>query len=292
MSTPDHPHRPPHDGATTGAGGSPSESGCGGADRPHRPPHDGATTRARFARSAERLAALGTTRIEGLRRRVTDLVELEGHEVALDAAAGTGPMAMALEPLVREVIAVDLVPEMLDQGRRAAAEGLNIRWLEGDVYSLPLEAQTVDVAAIVRTLHHLERPADAVAELARVVRPGGQVLLVDQIVSEDARERALYERIEVLRDPSHVRSLTDSELRRLLDPAGLDLVRTHSAPDERDLETFVELANCDDETRATVFAYVEKLVAEGEDAGVDLRRSDGGFRFTCTVGWYVARVPT
>ena len=249
----------------------------------------GAVTKARFAATAERLAALGVERIEGLRQRVGSLLELGGNEVVVDAAAGTGPMAMALAPLVREVIAVDLVPEMLDQGRRAARSSANIRWLEGDVYALPLEDRSVDAAAIVRTLHHLDRPGVAIAELARVVKRGGSVLVVDQVASEHPRDRALYERIEVLRDPSHVRTLTDTEVRRLLAEAGLALVQAYSEPDERDLATFVELAGCDAATRDAVFAYVEELVERWETAGVGLRRAERGFRFTGTVGWYVGR---
>ena len=62
-------------------------------------------------------------------------------------------------------------------------------------------------------------------------------------------------------------------------------------PEERDLGVFLDLAGCEGEQRAMVFAYVEELVARGETAGVDLRRTPDGFHFTGAVGWYVARKP-
>lgn len=246
-------------------------------------------TRERFAATASRLAALGDSRVAALRERIAALAPLAGDEIALDAGTGTGALAFALAPLVREVIAVDLVEEMLAQARARAAEHPNVRFVVGDVLDLPLADGSVDLAASARTLHHLERPEIAIAELARVTRPGGRVLVVDQLVSEDASDAARYERIERLRDPSHARTLPDSELRALLAASGLVVERAELELEERDLGAFLDLAGCEDAAREAVFAYVAELVEAGETAGVDLRRSDGGFRFTGRVGWYVAR---
>ncbi|MGI9657468.1 MAG: class I SAM-dependent methyltransferase, partial [Gaiellaceae bacterium] len=96
-------------------------------------------TQDRFAATAARLAALGEKRIEGLRSRVVDLLDPLGHEIALDVATGTGPFAMALAPLVREVIGVDSVPEMLEEARRLAENVPNVRFVEGSAYELPAE---------------------------------------------------------------------------------------------------------------------------------------------------------
>lgn len=248
-------------------------------------------TRARFAATAAKMAALGDSRVAGLRTRLAALLSPAGDEVALDAGTGTGPIAFALAPLVREVIAVDLVPEMLELGRERAGEGSNVRFVLGDALALPVEDGSVDIALSSRTLHHVDDPGRSIAELARVIAPGGRAVVVDQVCSEDAHEAELYERLESMRDPSHVRTLPDSEVRRLLFDAGLVVEHAELEPEERDLAVFLDLANCEGEQRAMVFAYVEELVAQGESAGVDLRRSPDGFHFTGTVGWYVARKP-
>ena len=75
--------------------------------------------------------------------RLTSLIRL-GHEIALDAGTGTGPFAMALAPLVREVIGVDPVPEMLDRARRLASAVPNVRFVEGSVYELPVDDASIE----------------------------------------------------------------------------------------------------------------------------------------------------
>ena len=248
-------------------------------------------TQERFTESAERLAALGEKRIEGLRARAADLLEPLGHEVALDAATGTGPFAIALAPLVRTVLGVDAVGAMLDEARRLGAAFPNLSFREGSVYDLPVETESVDIAAIVRTLHHLERPERALEELTRVLAPGGKLVVIDQLVSEDEREAALYERIERMRDPSHVRTLPDSAVRRLIDASGSELLSATVEAEPRKLSVFLELAGCDGAQRSAVVDYAQELIDTGETAGVELRDSEDGIRFTGRVGFYVGVKP-
>lgn len=252
---------------------------------------DADVTRARFAATADRLARLAAGRIRATRARLTDLLPLTGAETALDAACGTGTLALALAPLVREVIAVDLVPEMLEHGRRAAAAGDSISWLVGDVYDLPVADGAVDVAGIVRSLHHVERPSDAVAELVRVTVPGGRLLVVDQLASDRESEASLFEQIERLRDPSHARTLSDSDVRALVASAGLIVERFAVVRERRSLDGFLDLAGCDDRARERIRDLAADAVDAGRSAGVDLRVGPDGIEFTERVGWYVARVP-
>lgn len=245
-------------------------------------------TRERFAATADRQAALAEKRIEGLRSRIVDLLDPRGHERALDAATGTGPLAIALATLVQEVIAVDSVPEMLDEGRRLAQDHPNVRFVEASVYELPLDDGTIDIATIARTLHHLDRPQAALAELARVLTPGGRLLVIDQLVSEDERDAELYERLEQMRDPAHVRTHPDSTVRNLIETAGLTLTRSSIETEERDLGRFLELAGCSEVQCESIFEYAHELIDSGESAGVDLRATDEAVRFTGLLGVYVA----
>jgi ubiquinone/menaquinone biosynthesis C-methylase UbiE len=248
-------------------------------------------TRARFARSAARLAALGDARLLAVRERMRGLLPLTGDERAIDVGAGTGPLAFALAPLVREVVALDLVPEMLAEGRRHAREFPNVLFVEGDALALPYAAGVFDLALSGRTLHHVERPGGVVAELARVTRAGGLVLVVDQIAPADPQEAELLERIERLRDASHARSLPDAELRALLSAVGLELTRVEQALEERDLDEFLALAGCEGEGRDRVVAVVEEGLAAGRGASTELRRAGTGYTFRQAVGWYLARKP-
>jgi len=248
-------------------------------------------TRARFEKSAERLAALADSRVGEIRARLARLVAPTGNERAIDSGTGTGPIAFALAPLVRSVVAVDLVPAMIDQARKRAAAFPNVELCIGDALALPYANGEFDLGTTGRTLHHLDRPDIAVAELARVVRPGGTVVVVDQIAPDDAPAAALQEEIERLRDPSHVRTLPDAEIRAMLAGCGLELVEVQVVDEDRDLDGFLALAGCTGEARERVLALAADAVARGRGAGIDLRHQADGFRFRIRVAWYLARRP-
>ncbi|MBA3381536.1 MAG: methyltransferase domain-containing protein [Actinobacteria bacterium] len=222
------------------------------------------SVRLRLALQEERAAELG----ERVRRL---LGPFTGNEVALDAGSGTGSFAFALAPYVGEVVAVDARADYLDAGRGIAPE--NVRFDEGDATALPFGYATFDIAGCLRVLHHVRRPELAVSELARVTRPGGRVLIADQLGSVDPLRTLELDRFERLRDPTHQRLLPDADIHGFLDANDLVLV-THEVTRERiDLERRLELAEVPEEER------------------VRLRGLAPGSVFEIEVGWYVARKP-
>ena len=122
-------------------------------------------------------------------------------------------------------------------------------FVEGDVTALELADGSFEIAASTRTLHQVARPELAIGELARVTRPGGLVLVVDQLALSDRRLAPLLERFERARDPSHARCLADAELRRLFEANRLVLRRTQLAEEVRDLDGYLTLAGCTGEAR-------------------------------------------
>lgn len=248
-------------------------------------------TQARFSATAGRLAELAAGRAEALHERVKRFVDPAGDERVLDAGTGTGALALALAPLVREVVGVDVVPEMLAEARRAAAGAANVSFVEGDLLALPFEDRSFELAACARTIHHLPRPEVAVAELTRVTRFGGRVLVVDQVASIDPLEALAHNRLERLRDASHVRALADADFRQLFEANDLVLLRTDHEREERGLEDWLDLAGCHGEARETLLREVESLLARGQRAGIELRRSGEGYALTHTVAWYLLERP-
>jgi len=225
-------------------------------------------TRERFAKTAERVAELQDARAPELEQDVVRFVEPSGDERALDSGTGTGALAFALAPHVREVVGVDLVPELLDQGRKRAERFPNVTFLEGDATKLPLEYGSFDLAGTLRTLHHMERPELAMAELVRVTRPGGRVLVVDQIAPVDPAAAAELNRFERARDPSHTRTLADVDLRGLFEANGLVLLRAEYEREPRELDAYLDLAGCEGEARERA----ETLAPPG---------------YTADLGWYL-----
>jgi ubiquinone/menaquinone biosynthesis C-methylase UbiE len=100
-----------------------------------------------------------------------------------DVGTGTGFVAAGIAPRVRRVLAVDNSPAMLEVARKNLGElGIaNVELLEGDVGALLLESGAVDAAFANMVLHHAEDPGSMLREMARVVRPGGVVAIVDEV---------------------------------------------------------------------------------------------------------------
>src|SRR5919198_1274672 len=112
--------------------------------------------RARFSATAEKVAEHAEQQIELVREQLRSFVEPAGDERALDTGTGAGTLAIALAPLVREVVGVDVVPELLEAARRAAQA--NVTFVEGDATRLPFDTASFDLVCCRRTLHHVARP--------------------------------------------------------------------------------------------------------------------------------------
>jgi SAM-dependent methyltransferase len=110
---------------------------------------------------------------------------------------------------------------MLDQARAAQAErGIaNADWLLGDAVALPFADASFSIVSSGAAFHHFENPACVLAEMARVCRPGGRIIVID--VTPDDGKAAAYDRMETMRDPSHGHAHSIGELKALGAALGL-----------------------------------------------------------------------
>jgi ubiquinone/menaquinone biosynthesis C-methylase UbiE len=203
--------------------------------------------RARFGATADRVAEHADRQVAMVREQLQAFVAPNGDERALDVGTGAGTLALALAPLVREVVGVDVVPELLERARANAPA--NVSFVEGDATNLPFEADSFDLACTRRTLHHIAHPERAVAELTRVTARGGRVFVDDQIAPVDPLEALDLDRFERARDPSHTRTLPDIDFRQLFEANGLVLVQSRFQTHRRELDYYLDLAGCEGEAR-------------------------------------------
>ena len=134
----------------------------------------------------------------------------------VDIGTGTGRMIELFAPRAEQALGIDRSPEMLRLARAKLAEaGLDAAELrQGDMYSLPLKAESADTVIIHQVLHYAQNPAAAVAEAARLLSPGGRLLIVDF---------APHEREELRTQRAHIRlGFADEAMVRLMEEAGLD----------------------------------------------------------------------
>ncbi len=141
----------------------------------------------------------------------------------LDVACGGGLVVCAFARRVRHATGIDVTPAMLERARDLArAQGLgNVSWDLGSAVPLPYPDGAFTIVVSRFAFHHFSEPRAVLAEMVRVCAPGGRVLVCDVQASDDPRKAAEFNRMEVLRDPSHVRALPAAELRGLFPAAGL-----------------------------------------------------------------------
>ena len=196
------------------------------------------------------------------------LAPLRGDERALDVGCGTGALAYVLAPLVGEVVGVDASEEHVEAAREHAPSGCT--FIVGDAEALPFPYGDFDLVGCLRVLHHVRRPELVVSEIARVTRPGGTILLADQLGDIDPMRSLELDRFEQARDPSHTRLLPDADIRGYLDANDLVVSANEVVTERRDMERYLDVAGLEGEAR--------ERVARMAPAVYDVE-----------IGWYVAR---
>jgi SAM-dependent methyltransferase len=224
-----------------------------------------------FSRRPDAMLALQQSRAAALAEELVAFVDPRGDERVLDVGTGTGALAFALAGAVREVVAVDPAADLLAAARPHAPA--NVRLVEADGTQLPFGRGEFDVTASLRVLHHVARPELVLAELTRVTRPGGTVVVVDQLGDVDPLVAVEIDRFERARDRSHTRLLPDGDLRALFEANGLVLERARRVAETRELDAYLELAGCTGAAAAPVRALAPSSP------------------YRIEVGWYLLRRP-
>jgi ubiquinone/menaquinone biosynthesis C-methylase UbiE len=248
----------------------------------------------RFTRTAEAFSTFVLQKRGADADRLADMAGLRASDRVLDAACGPGTYALRFAARARAVVGLDYTPAMLQKARAKAVEGglAHASFSRGDVTAIPFRDASFDMVTCGFAIHHLAQPRAAVREFARVLRSGsGRLALMDLIVAEPGRQE-VNNRIEQVRDSSHVNTHTQPELLRLVESAGLRLRTAERVEEPRWFNNWMHVAGwAPDDSFYQETRKLMEATFDDDSAGFHPQRpsSPGGdFQYTQTILYIIA----
>jgi len=243
-----------------------------------------------FGKHSQSYAKSSALSNQGNLRHIIELTAPSGNERLLDVATGTGFLAFEFAKHVREVVGIDFTDEMLaiaKQYRTDKSVG-NVTFETADVESLPFGESCFDIASCRFAFHHFLHPETAISEMARVLRPGGKIVISDIDSPEDMEKSEYQNEMERLRDPSHVRHYMTLEILQMLENHGFDILSSEDYPVDFGFDEWISMCGANPEL---VKRVKEMMLAAMEDglADLNIRLMDGYIQFTYNTKIIVGR---
>ncbi|TVY11984.1 class I SAM-dependent methyltransferase [Paenibacillus cremeus] len=200
----------------------------------------------------------------------------EQPERALDVATGGGHAANVLAPLVKQLTALDLTPEILQASEAfLKSKGhTEVQFVLGDAESLPFADESFELVTCRIAAHHFPNPDAFVQEVHRVLSPQGCFLLFDNVAPEPDELDVIYNKIEKDRDPSHFRAWKKTEWIRMAESAGFYTEQLLQAPKPFQFESWCERMSFAGEDKDALERYMLEQTPEVRRA-LDVQEEQG-----------------
>jgi SAM-dependent methyltransferase len=247
--------------------------------------------REEFTHQSESFARSAAMRSADMLGSIVELVPADAGATWLEVACGPGLIARQVAGRIGAIHGVDLTPAMLETARReAAAANLgNVEFSQGDATALRFEDDSFDGAVTRLSLHHIPAPQRVLEEMARVVKPGGWLVLGDLLTDTDADAAAWHQEIDRLRDPSHWATLPLGRLRAMGESIGLEVEAEQTIAPDLDFEEWRERGS----GGSAAAELIDRLIDEAPRAVESFRvtERDGGRRLHLRYQLFRWRVP-
>jgi SAM-dependent methyltransferase len=210
-------------------------------------------TQTQFGATAANYVTSGTFAKGGDLRQLLEMTNPQPAWQVLDIATGGGHTAGLFAPHVQQVVATDLTGPMLSAAHAHLQNSLGenaakVAYTRCDAEHLPFPDNSFDLVTCRFAAHHFPNVAGFMAECARVVRPGGQVAIIDMISPSNEKVAKYINAIDVLRDPSHVWAYSLAEWKGFFRGAGLNLEGQQVSDNPQNLADWARRMGCDGPT--------------------------------------------
>lgn len=219
---------------------------------------------------------------------LVEMAQPTQEDAVLDVACGPGLVACEFARRSAQVTGIDITPAMIEQAEKRQSEQKldNATWLVGDVLPLPFSDNSFSLVITRYSLHHFIDPKGVLAEMIRVCRPGGRVMVAD--VAMEPSKVAAYDRLEITRDPSHTHALTTEEFAALFLQSGLHDCRRSAYGVEIELETQLRASFPRPGDKEKLRQLVTADIGSNS-LGIDARRTGDAVVYTVPIGVFVGR---
>jgi ubiquinone/menaquinone biosynthesis C-methylase UbiE len=219
--------------------------------------------RDQFSRQAELFARAPELHGDAQLKPLIDAAQPRPHETIIDLACGPGTVVAAFAPFVQRAVGVDATEAMLDEARRIAREKKieNVEFRAASAYALPFPDASFDIVTCRFAFHHLQEPARALAEMLRVCRGGGRIVLCDGVAPVDMVNAEAFNAMERFRDASTASFLPLVTLRDLFVQAGLSAPAVQPFQVIYAIDELVANSFPVDDDRVTLKRMIEDLIA-------------------------------
>ncbi len=181
-----------------------------------------------FARNTEEYITSSTHANEKDLKTIIEWLKPASNMVCLDIATGGGHVAKQLAMHTKHVIALDVTREMLFAAAKHLEDQSNILYCVADAEQLPFLNSQFDIVTCRIAAHHFSNPNQFILEVARVLKPNGKFLLIDNVAPEDTKLDIFYNTFEKIRDKSHVKAHNVSKWRGFIQQNKLQIHKEHT----------------------------------------------------------------
>ena len=245
--------------------------------------------REQFNRQAEVYARMRHATDTEAFRKLVNLAQTQPHHKVLDVACGPGFLTMTFAEHCAEAVGFDATDKFVALAQAEAEQrGLrNLTFQKGDAGQLPFVDGTFDIVVCRAAFHHMPYPERTLAEMKRVAKADGRLLILDMLASEDPQKAEYHNRIERLCDPSHARALPESEFERLFADAGLQLIARPQTPLRFAVDEWLNHGGPAEHEAREILRLIEDSLDDNR-TGLNIEPENGKLYFNHTIVTFVA----
>lgn len=195
-------------------------------------------------------------------------MELNKNDNVLETAAGTCACGRSIAPFVNWVTCLDATKAMLDVGKREAQKSNlnNMTFIEGFVEDLPFPDESFDIVVSRLAFHHFVEIEKPFFEMKRVLKKGGKLVIIDmEAAPEELRE--IEDHIETMRDFSHVKNISNTEILDLYKRNGLEVTKNQTTNISVILEAWLSLTKTPEDISKEITKMMQDEIKGGKKTG-------------------------